>query len=520
MDLAEQLTGRGWDVQVAALQPARSGVPLDVDVLGRSAGSPGTLRAIRRRGRQAGAVLAFGSTTLPAAACALAGTRTGFAYRSIGDPGHWLRGSAHRARTGAVMRRARAVAALWPGAADDISHLYRVPSARIHVIANHRRADWFVPPDADERTAARQALGLEGDAPVVLYLGALEAEKQLDVAISAVGRMPEARMLVAGSGSLAAELEARAARAAPGRVWFLGPVADPRPLLHATDVVVLTSRTEGQPGVAIEAGLCGVPVVATDVGGTSEIVVDGQTGYLVAVNDPAAVALALGRAVRDGRRLGAEARARCASRFSAESVVPRWEALISGCAADRHGVRHDQRHVSGHPGRDPGRDHLGSRRRILRHSRPPQRPEPAAGARRSCADRRRRSAGARAVREAADQAALSQTWSDEHRVGRSHLEARRLDQPNPGRRRLLVLDEAQHLRTVDRHLVPALDPSAACRPVPLSAPAHQPEVVEPLDPAETGERQQQPSVLAEHSTELIERPPPVRPRSARARRGR
>ena len=71
-------------------------------------------------------------------------------------------------------------------------------------------------------------------------------------------------------------------REARSRIHFAGSLTDVAPALAAADVVVLSSRTEGMPGVLIEAGLSARPVVAYDVGAVSEVVADGETGLLVA----------------------------------------------------------------------------------------------------------------------------------------------------------------------------------------------------------------------------------------------
>ena len=81
-----------------------------------------------------------------------------------------------------------------------------------------------------------------------------------------------------------AAVEAHAA-ARLGRCDVLGSVADVRGVLDAADVLVLASRTEGVPGIAIQAALTGVAVAAYDVGGVGEVVVDGATGRLVPAED-------------------------------------------------------------------------------------------------------------------------------------------------------------------------------------------------------------------------------------------
>jgi glycosyltransferase involved in cell wall biosynthesis len=111
------------------------------------------------------------------------------------------------------------------------------------------------------------------------------------------------------------------------RVQLIGSVADPLPVFHAADALVLTSRTEGMPGVLVEAGLCGLPAVATDVGGVSEIVTTA-TGRLVPVGDSAAVAEGI-RAVLAQPDLGPAARARCLARFDLDVVTDGWRAVLA-----------------------------------------------------------------------------------------------------------------------------------------------------------------------------------------------
>ena len=100
--------------------------------------------------------------------------------------------------------------------------------------------------------------------PPIAFIGTLSGEKRIDLAIAAIAKLPDHVLVVAGDGPLRHEAERQAAAEAPGRVMFLGEVRDVIPILHAVDAVVITSEAEGMPGVAIEAALCGLPVVATD----------------------------------------------------------------------------------------------------------------------------------------------------------------------------------------------------------------------------------------------------------------
>jgi glycosyltransferase involved in cell wall biosynthesis len=332
VDVAGELTARGMTSDVVALAPGRSGATLEVPPLGGTTLSPATLLALRRRARSARVVVAHGSRTLPACALALAGRRTPVVYRSIGDPAAWAGSRLRRARSRLLLRRMAAVTVLWPGAGDTVRALHGVPADRVHVIPNGVPAARCPVPDGAARRAARRQIGLPLDAPVVAAIGALGPEKRVGDAISAVAALSDAHLLVAGDGPERGALERRATEVAPGRVHFAGVLPGSSVALAATDVVVLPSRTEGMPGVLIEAGLSGVATVATDVGGVSQIVVDGDTGLLVEPGDVPGLTDALRRGLADGERLGAAARRHCLATFEIGPVADRWYALLRAVA--------------------------------------------------------------------------------------------------------------------------------------------------------------------------------------------
>lgn len=333
VDIAGALTARGVASDVVALSPGRTGATLAVPALGDSALSPTTLRALRRRARTTRMVVAHGSRTLPACASALAGQRVPVVYRSIGDPAAWAGSVLRRARTRLLLRRMDAVAVLWPGAGERVRALYGVPAERIHVIPNGVPAERCPVPDADTRAAARRRLGLPHDAPVVAVVSTLGPEKRVGDAIMAVAALPDAHLLVAGDGPDRAALERHAADQAPERVHFAGMLPGPADALAAADVLVLPSRTEGMPGVLIEAGLSRVTAVATDVGGVAQIIRDGETGLLVPPGDVWGLTAALGRALAERDRLGRAARRHCLASFEIGAVADRWEVLATSLGA-------------------------------------------------------------------------------------------------------------------------------------------------------------------------------------------
>ena len=130
------------------------------------------------------------------------------------------------------------------------------------------------------------------EGPKILLLGRMEREKGHDLALAALDRMEiRATLVCAGPGDWYLPQK-------HPRCVFLGFRRDVAALLHGCDVLLNASRfDEGAPLVVLEAQMAGIPIVATRVGGTPEIVVDGQTAFLVPPEDPAAMAKALDRAL-------------------------------------------------------------------------------------------------------------------------------------------------------------------------------------------------------------------------------
>lgn len=138
--------------------------------------------------------------------------------------------------------------------------------------------------------------------PIVLF-GRLSAEKGVDVAVRAVaGAEADVRLEVAGDGPMRSALAALAEEVAPGRVRFHGRLrrAEVHQLVAGAAAVVVPSRWyENQPMTVLEAFALGRPVIGSDLGGTPELVLDGDTGWLVPADDPVALARAMAAAVTD-----------------------------------------------------------------------------------------------------------------------------------------------------------------------------------------------------------------------------
>ncbi|XVQ82606.1 glycosyltransferase [Microbispora siamensis] len=192
------------------------------------------------------------------------------------------------------------------------------------------------------RGAARAALSLPLDAPVVAFVGRLTRVKRPDrfiaVASAVLRRLPACRFVVCGGGELSGELERDIADMRDA-FHLLGWRRDVETVYAAADVVILTSDNEGTPLSLIEAGMCGTPVVATRVGSVAEVVRHGVTGLLAGL-DPGELAEHTVRLLSDpalARGMGDFARDWTWASFGVERLVADTEALYrSLCAAPRN----------------------------------------------------------------------------------------------------------------------------------------------------------------------------------------
>lgn len=333
-ELSAELVRRGVDSHVVALGPARPGDSSEVPVLGRGRRHPGALAALRRQMEGVDVVVAHGSTTLPMCVLANRGRRRGLVYRQIGDTTQWTGTLRRRLQTRLVLRRTACVVALWESGARMLSTAYGVHPSRVRVIPNAASEARWQPPSAAERGEARQRLGINPESPVLAYAGALAEEKRVSDLIRALGHpgLEDWHLVVVGDGSERDSLESLSDRQAPGRVTFTGRLVDVRGALCAADVVALVSRTEAMPAILIEAGLMGIPTVATDVGAVSEVIDDGRTGFIVPVGDVTAIAAAIALAGRAGEGVGIAARAHCTERYSLRGAADRWYAVLEDVA--------------------------------------------------------------------------------------------------------------------------------------------------------------------------------------------
>ena len=189
------------------------------------------------------------------------------------------------------------------------------------------------PPGAD----ARAAIGLDPRRPVIGTVGRLEDRKgheQLLLALQALGARANGQRpqgLIVGDGPLRDSLAVQArGLGVADDVRFTGTVTDVRPLLAAMDVFVLPSWAEGMSNALMEAMAAARPVVATAVGGNTEVVADGSTGVLVLPGDSGAIATAVSGLLHEperAARLATTARTFVTDRFGARARVVELERL-------------------------------------------------------------------------------------------------------------------------------------------------------------------------------------------------
>jgi glycosyltransferase involved in cell wall biosynthesis len=228
--------------------------------------------------------------------------------------------------------RAAAVVTVSNANARHLETTFGIPRARIHVIPSGVDVEQFRPASADAVATSRWMVCVARHVRV----------KNLDLLLRACAllrdRGVQFQCAMVGGGVLRAELQATRDSLNLDRLVEMTGEATEREVLswwQRAAVGVLTSDSEGMPVSLMEAAACGVPVVATSVGGVPELVDDGTTGYLVPRGDAEGLADKLGRLLENSdvrSTMGADARRRAQQRFALTRQVDQLLALWS---ADR-----------------------------------------------------------------------------------------------------------------------------------------------------------------------------------------
>lgn len=214
------------------------------------------------------------------------------------------------------------------GLVEDVG----IPAGKISLI--HNGIDLSAAPPGDPE-AKRKELGLSPDNVVLVSVGRLAGIKNYSLLLDALARAareaPALKLVMVGDGPERSRLEAAATRLElSGRVHFLGARDDVRDWLALGHIFVLPSLYEGVSLALLEAMAAGLPAVVTRVGGSPEVVIHGECGFLIESGDTEGFARALVTLAREGdlrARMGRAARARIEAEFDLKKAVKQYEEI-------------------------------------------------------------------------------------------------------------------------------------------------------------------------------------------------
>ncbi|MBN2021530.1 MAG: glycosyltransferase [Pirellulales bacterium] len=308
-----------------------------VEVVGRHPGiDPRCMRRLARLWRQHRVALVHAHQYTPffyALAARLGTTRPPVLFT---EHGRWFPDYPRRRRivfNRLMLRHRDRVVAVGESVRQALIHNEGIRPDRVAIVYNGVDGGAFAPHDAD-RAAIRRELGLDENDLVVIQVARLDHLKDHCTAVRTAQRVAKVqdrlRLLLVGEGperqTIMSEIETRGV----GRhVRLLGLRHDVARLLSAADLFLLTSISEGIPVTVIEAMAAGVPVVATSVGGLSEMIEPGETGLLASSGNDEALAEAILRLADDAalrETIRRQARAKAEAVFSERAMHAAYEA--------------------------------------------------------------------------------------------------------------------------------------------------------------------------------------------------
>lgn len=225
---------------------------------------------------------------------------------------------------------------------DSFARVYGGPQDNWCVVENGVDLDAF----NDVAAGTPADLGLPEGVPVAVIVCALRGRKRHADALSAwprvLQRVPDAHLLIVGDGPERQKLEAQARELGIGeRVVFAGTRTDVAQIVGASTLLLLPSEHEALPTTLIEAAACATPAIACDVDGVPEVLIDSQTGLLVPVHDPPALAEATIRLLEDDAlrvSMGERARQMARERFDAHLWAERLQEVYLRARDGREAV--------------------------------------------------------------------------------------------------------------------------------------------------------------------------------------
>jgi glycosyltransferase involved in cell wall biosynthesis len=189
--------------------------------------------------------------------------------------------------------------------------------------------DLFKP--GDNRNDGRNNLNLNNNDFIILYVGRLDLVKGvgylLEAAKNIIQKYSKAKFVLVGDGSLRQEYE-KLVKPFQSNIIFLGWREDIPQLMRLSDIFILPSLSEGVPNVIMEAGASGLPVIATDVGGVSQLISHGENGLLVKPKDSMSLTMAIDKLIKEPStacQMGESGRKIMVNNYSWETICNKLE---------------------------------------------------------------------------------------------------------------------------------------------------------------------------------------------------
>ena len=251
-------------------------------------------------------------------------------YRNIGDPRMWIRTKLHRFfYKKYVIPKIDGIVAVSKMTMQTLQSFYNLQVPTVNIL---RGVEPTALVSRITRKELRSQMGIPDDLPVIVFVGSLTQEKRLDRLFRIIQKTSEQvsplRLWLIGDGPLRNRLEQLSNELKIQElVQFLGTKDQIASYLAAADVFVLTSDTEGIPGVVLEAGFMGLPVVATRVGGVPECIVEGRSGYMVDPDNEEEFVSKLVHLLRSPKQrmeIGIYAQEWVRNNFTLDAIVPKY----------------------------------------------------------------------------------------------------------------------------------------------------------------------------------------------------
>lgn len=211
---------------------------------------------------------------------------------------------------------------------------------KIELIPNGVDIERFSPVTKSVKKMLREELKLP-DGNIVIYTGRLESGKGLEILLNSwrevSNQFPKAYLVIIGEGSLIHELMQMNRSSAGGQVYFLGKTDGISRYVQAADIFVLPSLAEGLSNALLEAMSCGLAVVATNIGGTREIIIDNDNGLLVEPGNALELSKKISSLLPDEseiERLGRKARKTIEDNYRIELVAQRYVEIYAALLAE------------------------------------------------------------------------------------------------------------------------------------------------------------------------------------------